>query len=167
MDTAIGNPMQKKLEQVRKSTIENFAEKMDCYLDTMDSPIEKLFYMAACKFILRPEYLLCSRLSVLENLSYQVKVGKYTVDFVLCMLESGTTKIAVELDGHDFHEKTKEQAAHDKAKDRFLQAKGYHVARFTGAEVFRDPDEVFWKVENMWIDIHRRTDLERAAGASG
>lgn len=46
--------------------------------------------------------------------------------------------LAVELDGHDFHERTKEQAQRDKARDRALAAAGYRVLRFTGSEVWRD-----------------------------
>ena len=38
--------------------------------------------------------------------------------------------IAVECDGHEFHEKTKQQAARDKARDR---------DRFTGSEIWKDP----------------------------
>ncbi|MBA2502348.1 MAG: DUF559 domain-containing protein [Pyrinomonadaceae bacterium] len=44
-------------------------------------------------------------------------------------------KIIVECDGHDFHEKTKVQAAHDKRRDRILQSLGYKVFRFTGSEI--------------------------------
>lgn len=47
-------------------------------------------------------------------------------------------KLAVELDGHDFHERTKEQAARDKGRDRLFQLHGWTVARFTGAEVYAD-----------------------------
>lgn len=47
--------------------------------------------------------------------------------------------ILVECDGHEFHEKTKEQAARDKSRDRDLQAAGFPVYRFTGSEIWRDP----------------------------
>jgi hypothetical protein len=52
------------------------------------------------------------------------------------------TYVAVECDGHDFHEKTKAQAARDKKRDRDLQSLGWRVLRFTGSEVFRDPGAV-------------------------
>jgi hypothetical protein len=48
-------------------------------------------------------------------------------------------RLAVEVDGHEFHEKTKEQAARDKRRDRELQQEGWNVFRFTGSEVWRDP----------------------------
>lgn len=45
---------------------------------------------------------------------------------------------AVECDGHDFHEKTKDQAARDKRRDRDIQALGIPVFRFTGSEIHKD-----------------------------
>ena len=48
-------------------------------------------------------------------------------------------KIVVEIDGHNFHERTKEQAAHDRSRDRALMAAGYKVVRFTGSEIYKDP----------------------------
>ena len=47
--------------------------------------------------------------------------------------------IVVELDGHAFHERTKEQASRDKARDRSLVARGWSVLRFTGSEIYADP----------------------------
>lgn len=47
--------------------------------------------------------------------------------------------IAVELDGHDFHERTKEQAASDRSRDRSLHMAGWEVLRFTGSELWKDP----------------------------
>lgn len=70
----------------------------------------------------------------------QFRVGKYRVDFLVLLPGRylDTTAFVIECDGHDFHEKTKAQAAKDKGRDRFLQAQGYHVFRFTGSEVYQD-----------------------------
>lgn len=46
---------------------------------------------------------------------------------------------AIECDGHEFHEKTKEQVTHDKARERELTASGYTVIRFSGSEIYNDP----------------------------
>ena len=66
----------------------------------------------------------------------------YRLDFLIMVardLESGPFgDIAVECDGHDFHERTKEQAKRDRKRDRDLQAMGLRVLRFTGSEIFRD-----------------------------
>ena len=47
-------------------------------------------------------------------------------------------KLIVEVDGHDFHEHTKEQAEHDKSRDRAFTNFGYQVLRFTGREINRE-----------------------------
>jgi very-short-patch-repair endonuclease len=66
-------------------------------------------------------------------------IGKYRVDFAILTSFSGReSKIVIECDGHDFHERTKEQAASDKARDRFMTAAGWKIFRFTGSEIFKD-----------------------------
>lgn len=49
-----------------------------------------------------------------------------------------TWKVAIELDGHEFHDRTKEQAARDRSRDRELSALGWTVLRFTGSEIWKD-----------------------------
>jgi very-short-patch-repair endonuclease len=68
--------------------------------------------------------------------------AKYRLDFALTFHVEGAphrVHVAVECDGFDFHERTKEQAQRDKARDRDLQSLGWVVARFTGSEIIRDP----------------------------
>lgn len=59
----------------------------------------------------------------------QLEVGNYRVDFAFT-----AAKLAVELDGHDYH-KTKEQRMVDAKRDRYLTSEGWTVMRFTGSEV--------------------------------
>jgi very-short-patch-repair endonuclease len=73
----------------------------------------------------------------------QVHVGSYRVDFCIASpsLEHFDTLahlLAVECDGHDFHERTKQQASRDKSRDRELMEHGVSVVRFTGSEIWRD-----------------------------
>ena len=49
------------------------------------------------------------------------------------------TKVTVECDGHQWHERSQEQAASDKSRDRLLLAAGWNVLRFTGSEIHADP----------------------------
>ena len=51
------------------------------------------------------------------------------VDFVL---REYPFDIFIECDGHNFHERTKEQAARDRRKDRDSQREGKPILRFTG-----------------------------------
>lgn len=71
----------------------------------------------------------------------QVAIGRFRSDFVFIRNGvGGESIVAVECDGHDFHEKTKEQAARDKARDRSVMAENVRVFRFTGSEIWRDAD---------------------------
>lgn len=47
--------------------------------------------------------------------------------------------VIVECDGHEFHEKTKEQAQRDKSRDRQFLLAGMSVLRFTGSEIWKNP----------------------------
>jgi very-short-patch-repair endonuclease len=69
----------------------------------------------------------------------QHKIVGHRVDFALTPLDRDTPVLAIELDGHEFHERTKKQARADKARDRSILATGCPVVRFTGSEVWRDP----------------------------
>lgn len=86
----------------------------------------------------------------------QVHVLNYRMDFLVAVRRSDNVPmfLDVECDGHDFHERTKEQATGDKARDRKLQAQGIEVHRFTGSEIWRDPIAAAWEV------VLRATDEE-------
>jgi len=62
------------------------------------------------------------------------------------------TRIIMEVDGHDFHEKTKEQAIQDKSRDRFITKKGYPIFRFTGSEIFNQPHQIAKEIDDYIID---------------
>lgn len=73
----------------------------------------------------------------------QMPVGPYRADFGIVAATSNDRSlvVAVECDGHDFHEKTKEQVAKDKARDRAFVERDIRVFRFSGAEIWRDAGE--------------------------
>lgn len=81
--------------------------------------------------------------------SPQVEIGKYKVDFCITIPiynQEKDKKIIIECDGHEFHEKTKEQAQHDKERDRYLQAEGYPIYRFTGSEIYKNPLKIYFEL---------------------
>lgn len=95
----------------------------------------------------------------------QVTVGPYRVDFLLATqgLPRGSPPylLAVECDGHDFHEKTKTQAARDKARDRNLAEWGVQTIRFTGAEIWRDPEGCAHRVYQILSAYQERFEILR------
>ena len=48
--------------------------------------------------------------------------------------------VLVEVDGHQFHQKTKEQVARDKKRDRHLVRDFGKLITFTGSEVYANPN---------------------------
>lgn len=84
----------------------------------------------------------------------QIIIGDYRVDFYIANVgHRESSPLIVECDGHDFHEKTKEQAQRDKARDRYLVSQGYRVLRFTGSEIFRDAEKVATEIISVLLDI--------------
>lgn len=65
-----------------------------------------------------------------------VAIGSYRVDIML----GGITQLAIECDGHDFHDRTKQQAAYDRSRDRELLLAGIPTIRFTGSEIVHSPE---------------------------
>ncbi len=80
-------------------------------------------------------------------LAAQEQISSYRADFTLTA--NGGARLVVECDGHDFHDRTKQQAAYDRARDRELLAMGIQTMRFTGSEIHHSPERCaaeVWKV---------------------
>jgi len=70
----------------------------------------------------------------------QASVGRYRADFgIIDARGSMPKKYVIECDGHDFHERTKDQAKRDRRRDRWMMRNDISVMRFTGAEIFDCP----------------------------
>lgn len=132
-----------------------FLEAVDCVTAKCESPIERLLAAAlyAVDRIGPPLLYFMGASALPEKVAFggyafvysQVKIGRYRADFAIVdstLSKDGSTPriMIVECDGHDFHERTKEQARRDKARDRYFQSQGYKVLRFTGSEIWADPD---------------------------
>jgi very-short-patch-repair endonuclease len=83
----------------------------------------------------------------------QRQFGSYRIDFSINDL------LFVECDGHDFHERTKEQAARDRERDRFCQLEGRRVLRFTGAEIVRDAWSCAGQTWDHLLDMKLATSI--------
>ena len=123
-----------RVEQILDVLMNMHKGKLLMAVDRCESPIEQLMALVLNemktiyhehRFVVAP----------------QAHVGPYRVDFKLMAADGNKIgkQIIVECDGHDFHEKTKEQAKKDKQRDRYLQQQGYQVLRFTGSEIWANP----------------------------
>jgi very-short-patch-repair endonuclease len=108
--------------------------KSDVNLHGITSPIEQIFLMEWRFLRIDERY----GLKVRPQDELNVDGAVYRIDFVV-ETSGGDIKFAIELDGHDFHERTKEQAARDRQRERSITKHGYTIIRFTGSEVFNNP----------------------------
>jgi hypothetical protein len=69
----------------------------------------------------------------------QYQFDQMRVDFMLVSMHDLSPVLAIECDGHEFHERTKAQARRDRARDRAVQHQGVTIFRFTGSEIYADP----------------------------
>ena len=74
----------------------------------------------------------------------QHPIGIYTTDFY-CVEE----RLNIEIDGSDHF--TEEGKAYDEARDRFMQAQGIRVLRFTGKQVEFDTEWVIAQIEQAFV----------------
>ncbi len=96
----------------------------------------------------------------------QYRMFNHAFDFAIISVNGTHSKtVLLECDGHDFHERTKEQAARDRSFDRKVQAAGGTFLRFTGAEIVKSPRacavEVERLVEAMMEDLIKTYGLPR------
>jgi very-short-patch-repair endonuclease len=78
----------------------------------------------------------------------QYKWNNYRIDFAM-FGRAADQVVFVECDGHDFHERTKDQAARDRSKDRAIQEAGIPILRFTGSEIYRNPEQCVTQIINV------------------
>lgn len=141
-----------------------------------ESPIEKVLFVAWRMYLCQAESeIRLSNNCAWEPMSWsanyqcdmiatQVHVEGFRVDFMLCRSIRSeiredpfiSTPIMVECDGHQFHEKTKEQVRADNERDRILQSAGFPVHRFSGSEIWLRPLQCAEGIEKTIGD-----DIER------
>lgn len=135
-------------ERVQKEIVKNLRHRkasISGFISKCESPIEQLLGI----YLVDLEGDVYRELTVLQEFEsfiihpqkeVEIKGYKYRLDFLLeCRFDYERFLFAVECDGHDFHEKTKEQAVRDKSRDRNLTTEGYTVVRFTGSEIWKNP----------------------------
>jgi very-short-patch-repair endonuclease len=86
----------------------------------------------------------------------QFPVESYRIDI---MLEGTYGRLAVECDGFDFHDRTKQQAAYDRSRDRRLLMLGIPTIRFTGSEIVHDDARCAAEVIDLFIELEERARL--------
>lgn len=119
-----------------------------------ESPIEQLLAMYLENMNLRNIYLYNPYIDVVE-IEKQVEIKcvqrKYRVDFLIPVVYKNQENkcFVIECDGHEFHQKTKEQVERDNTRTRDLQKAGYETIRFSGTEIWHRPHRCANEVLNI------------------
>ena len=82
---------------------------------------------------------------------------RYKIDYVIKTVSG--PHIAVECDGLEFHARP-QNYVRDRARDRYLQAHGFYVMRFSSVEIFnkidsciKEVDEAFWRIRKGKLSL--------------
>lgn len=118
----------------------NFEESLiDC-----ESPIEQLLSLTLENLNIKNIYKYNPFIDVVEiekQKEIHCENKKYRVDFYIPVVYKNQENkcFIIECDGHEFHQKTKEQVERDNTRMRDLQKQGYEVIRFSGTEIWHRP----------------------------
>jgi very-short-patch-repair endonuclease len=97
------------------------------------------------------------------NIDQQVEIAGRRCDFLFTLtskISGKSRRIAVECDGHGFHERTPEQAANDRSRDRALLREGVPTLRYTFSELTKNPNESFDDLRLTLIAFRQELDGE-------
>jgi very-short-patch-repair endonuclease len=132
----VAKKLDNRIQDLFAGTISDYAMNALYRLGECESPIEQIFLIT----MMGQEFECCGYADGPFYVEEQKAIGNYKVDFAIETRFKGKEfKIAIECDGHDFHEKTKAQALRDKQRDRYLIKEGYTVMHFTGSEIYANP----------------------------
>lgn len=119
---------------------------VDALIDC-ESPLEQLFSLILIKSGILTILKFNPKVDVVAiEKQYELVANgnKYRADFFMPVQynhknESVIINFVIEIDGHDFHQKTKKQVERDNQRTRDLQIAGYEVVRFSGTEIYHKP----------------------------
>lgn len=135
--------------------------------ESIKSPIEQIF-ITAFEFYCRLEnkkriFLFPQKEVIYNNKKYYIDFEFEADDYLTSLifedkLKNKNFKLAIECDGYEFHQKTKEQVQHDNEREYNLKMAGYEVLRFSGIQIYNNPLKC---VEDTYNYIIKRVEEER------
>lgn len=134
-----------KVKSTLDCKVNSYRDRLLYTLYNCESPIEQL--MALELDDVEYYFIASDTIEIIGN-SCQVDIKcddkKYRVDFLMEIVfkyngkYKNILKLIIECDGHDFHEKTKEQVIKDNKRDRDLKNEGYEILHFSGSEIYNN-----------------------------
>ena len=134
-----------------------YSDSCKICLFELDSPLERKLFIKLKKSYLNFEYHYGidrkgKNINVIgksyDNPKNNFKDVLTIADFYL---EKNDRKLCVYTDGHTYHDRTEDQAKHDKSIDRKLQEKGFTVYRYTGKDVNENCQKIVDEIKE-WLE---------------
>lgn len=133
-----------RAKRLRQQSVETYLVEQ---LESCESPAEKLFLLGIiendldleCQIWPQHKTIACGKQ---YRIDFAIVYPKLPAEVIHTLYHLGgdhlypCVRFAVEVDGHDFHERTKEQARRDRQRDRDLTAEGWIVLRYTASEIY-------------------------------
>ena len=119
-----------------------------------ESPIEQLLslYLENLRFSFNEWNPFISISQIGNNQEITCENGeKYRLDFyfIVKYKNQETKYFGIECDGYEFHQKTKEQVECDNQRQRDLQNEGIEIIRFSGSEIWNNPEKCAEEVKKI------------------
>ena len=146
------------LTNIKAETEDWYKSLDDGLLDKM-SPIERIMRIILIDLEERLEAQFCVDKPIL-NVKSQYKIKNYRADFFVELFSCNGNKYIIECDGHDFHEKTKEQAKYDKQRERIFVQNGYKVLRYSGSEIYKDFESITQELFDIFSNEYAEAENE-------
>ncbi|KKW88326.1 DUF559 domain-containing protein [Lacticaseibacillus rhamnosus] len=158
----------KSVEELADYYSLTFKQLITGQVESTRSPIEAMFCISwNYQTVLFEEHfrrwLGANFLDLASQEKVEVDNQTFYIDFVARVMDYNEVgdvvskaSVFVELDGHDFHEKTKEQVEKDKIRERQISKFTDRVLRFSGREVYRNPDNCVREVIDALQDIYNK-----------
>ena len=102
-------------------------------LESQDSTIQRLLLVRQCDVVMACGTKYRADFAIQHYRSTQWRLG--LEEPCSCL------RLLIELDGHDWHERTPEQVAQRNQRDRLLLLNGYRVLHYSGRELLREPPD--------------------------
>lgn len=165
IEDSYDNWLTKRVSTFLIGNICDFQDYLEYSLKDCESPIEQLLALELANLNLEGINKFNPFIDVIgvdKQEEIIIKNKKYRVDFLIPVVYKNQDNImfVIECDGHEFHQKTKQQVEADNKRQRELQEAGYEVIRFSGTEIYHKPHDCALAVKNIILSKCKYTKDE-------
>lgn len=130
-----------------------------------ESPIEQLLALELERKQLNMMFLYNPFINVVDiykQESIDIDGKTYRVDFLMGVIykdlydHEKKKQYIIECDGHEFHQKTKQQVENDNKRSRLFQKNGYEIIRFSGSEIHKSPHKCVEDIRKLLLETSIR-----------